>query len=127
MNSIRFLNPTIHGLGDYAAALGLIAFPFLLGFEGMSLWLSVAGGIGLIAYSLITDYAFSFAPIISFKTHLVLDLAAAVAFIIAPFVFGWAGLVMGYYFVMAAGVIVVVVFTNPGTDSSVQASIAAGV
>ena len=126
MNSIRFLNPTIHGLGDYAAALGLIVFPFLLGFEGLSLWLSVAGGIGLIGYSLITDYAFSVAPIISFKAHLGLDLAAAVAFVIAPFAFGWTGLIMGYYFVMAAGVIVVVVFTNPGTDSTVKAGIAAG-
>ena len=101
---IRFVNPKFHGLLDYAAAAGLIVLPILLGFEGLAMWLSVAGGTGLILYSLITDYAFGSLALISFKTHLVLDLAAAVAFIAAPFVFGWTGLVMAYYFVMAAGV-----------------------
>ena len=117
MNSIRFLNPTIHGLGDYAAAAALIALPIVLGFEGVALWLSVVGGIGLVAYSLVTDYTFGVASVISFRTHEVLDLAAAAVFIAAPFVFGWTGLVMGYYFVMAAGVIVVVALTNPNASS----------
>ena len=113
MSKIQFLTPTIHSALDYAAAGGLIVFPVLLGFDGMSLWLSVAGGVGLIIYSLLTDYAFGVVSVISFKVHLVLDLTAAAAFIAAPFVFGWTGLVMGYYFVMAAGVIVVVALTNP--------------
>lgn len=113
MNSIRFLTPTIHSALDYAAAAGLIVLPIILGFDGLALWLSVAGGAGLIVYSLLTDYAFGVASVISFKMHLGLDLAAAAAFIAAPFVFGWTGLVMGYYFVMAAGVIVVVALTNP--------------
>ena len=124
MNSFRFLTPTIHGALDYAAAGGLIIFPVLLGFDGLTLWLSVAGGVGLIGYSLITDYAFSVAPVISFKTHLVLDLAAGAVFIAAPFVFGWTGLVTGYYFVMAAGVSAVVALTGPESaivgDSSVS-------
>ncbi|MGI9328268.1 MAG: hypothetical protein ACR2PZ_23825, partial [Pseudomonadales bacterium] len=116
MNSIRFLTPAIHGLGDYAAAVALIVLPFLLGFSGVALWLSVAGGVGLTLYSLITDYRFGVASVISFRVHEVLDLSAAAAFIAAPFVFGWTGLVMGYYLVMAAGVIVVVALTNPDPD-----------
>ncbi len=126
MNSIRFLTPTIHGALDYAAAGGLIVLPFLLGFDGLALWLSVAGGAGLIAYSLFTDYAFSVAPVLSFKRHLVLDLTAAAAFIAAPFVFGWSGLVMGYYFVMAGGVIVVVVLTDPDPATVAESGVAAG-
>ena len=113
MNKLRFLTPTIHGLGDYAAAIALIVIPFLLGFDGLALWLSVAGGAGLIVYSLLTDYTFGVAPVISFRVHEVLDLTAAAAFIAAPFLFGWSGLVMGYYLVMAGGVIVVVALTNP--------------
>jgi len=105
---IRILTPRIHGLLDYAAAAGLIVFPFLLGFSGLSLWLSVAGGTGLIAYSLLTDYAFGVASIVPYKAHLGLDLAAAAAFVAAPFLFGFTGLVMVYYFVMAAGVTAVV-------------------
>lgn len=126
MNSIRFLSPTLHGAGDYAAALALIVLPFLLGFDGVALWLSVAGGVGLIGYSLLTDYTFGAASLIPFKTHLVLDLAAAAAFIAAPFVMGWTGLVMGYYFVMAAGVIVVVLLTNTNAEAVGEFGVSAG-
>ncbi len=118
MNTLRFLTPTLHGALDYAAAAALIVLPFLLGFDGLTLWLSVIGGVGLIGYSLLTDYTFSAVSLISFKAHLVLDLAAAAVFIAAPFVFGWTGLVLGYYLVMAAGVIAVVVLTNPDSQSS---------
>ncbi len=120
MNTLRFLTPTLHGALDYAAAAALIALPFLLGFDGLALWLSVIGGVGLIGYSLLTDYTFSAVSLIAFKAHLVLDLAAAAVFIAAPFVFGWTGLVLGYYLVMAAGVIAVVVLTNPDSQSSVS-------
>lgn len=116
MNKIRFLTPTIHSVLDYAAAAGLILFPFVLGFDGTALWLSVAGGAGLVIYSLLTDYAFGAIAVFSFKTHLALDLTAAAAFVAAPFIFDWTGLVMGYYFVMAAGVVIVVALTNPGTE-----------
>lgn len=113
MSNIRFLTPTLHGVLDYAAATGLIVLPFILGFGGLALWLSVAGGIGLIGYSLLTDYAFSAAAVISFKTHLVLDLAAALSFAAAPFVFSWGGLIMGYYLVMAGAVVIVVALSQP--------------
>ncbi len=120
MNTLRFLTPTLHGALDYAAAAALIVLPFLLGFDGLALWLSVIGGVGLIGYSLLTDYTFSAVSLISFKVHLVLDLAAAAVFIAAPFVFGWTGLVLGYYLVMAAGVIAVVALTSPDSQSSVS-------
>lgn len=126
MTKMRFLTPTIHSALDYAAAGGLIVFPVLLGFDGMPLWLSVAGGVGLIIYSLLTDYAFGVVSVISFKVHLVLDLTAAAAFIAAPLVFGWTGLVMGYYFVMAAGVIVVVALTNPTSATAGNLGLSAG-
>ncbi len=97
---------------DYLAAGALIVLPLLLGFSGIALWLSAAGGAGLIAYSLLTDYKFGALKLLSFDLHLLLDLAAGVAFIIAPFVLGFDAFTSGYYFVMAAGVIAVVVFTT---------------
>lgn len=110
----KILTPAIHGLLDYAAAAALIVLPFLLDLGAVSAtaqWLSVAAGVGLVAYSLATDYAFGAFGLVSFGAHLVLDLLAAVAFVAAPFVFGWTGLVMGYYLVMGAGVLVVVALT----------------
>lgn len=108
---LQFLTPTLHGMLDYLAAGALIVLPFLLGFQGFELWLSVAGGAGLILYSLITDYRFGVVKLLSFDVHLLLDLAAAVAFIVAPFALGFGFLAAIYYPVMAAGVIAVVAFT----------------
>ena len=111
----KILSPSIHGLLDYAAAAGLIVLPFVLGLGETSpaaLWLSVAGGFGLITYSLATNYAFGLFGLVSFRTHLVFDLMAALAFAIAPFLFGWSGLTLGYYLVMATGVLVVVALSS---------------
>ena len=107
----RFLSPTLHGVLDYTAAAGLIVLPFLLNLTAdspIALWLSVGGGAGLILYSLLTDYAFGVVPVFSYDAHLILDLLAAAAFLAAPFIFGFSLFTTGYYFVMAAGVLVVV-------------------
>ncbi len=108
---LQFLSPKHHGILDYLAAAGLIIFPFLLGLgsDGLvALLLSVTGGIGLITYSLLTDYKFGAFKLFSYDLHLFLDLSAAAAFITAPFAFGFETLTSIYYFVMAAGVIAVV-------------------
>ncbi len=46
---MKILTPTLHGLGDYAAALVLIVGPYFLGIKEQSViayWASIAGGIG---------------------------------------------------------------------------------
>ena len=81
---MKFLTPTLHGLGDYAAAIVLIAAPFILNLQEQSViahWASIAGGVGLILYSLLTDYTFSIAKVIPFKTHLIFDSLAGLALI----------------------------------------------
>ncbi|MGJ3648639.1 SPW repeat domain-containing protein [Sphingomonas sp. GlSt437] len=108
----QFLTPALHGVLDYLAAGALVVLPFLLGFSGIELWLSVIGGAGLIAYSLLTDYAYGAIKLVSFDVHLLLDLSAAVAFIIAPFVLGFGFLASIYYPVMAAGVVAVVALSQ---------------
>ena len=113
--NFRILTPTAHGVLDYAAAAGLIVLPFVLGIgSGVALarWLSVAAGVGLILYSLATDYALGAARLLSFRAHLALDSAAAVAFLAAPFLFGFTGVDAAYYFVMGAGVLVVVALSR---------------
>ena len=113
----RILTPTLHGALDYAAAAGLVVLPFLLDLGATSplaTWLSVVAGVGLVAYSLVTDYALGVFRVLSFRVHLMLDVAAAVVFLAAPFVFGWSGLVFGYYAVMGVGVLVVVALSTAG-------------
>lgn len=118
---MKFLTPTLHGLGDYAAATALIVGPFVLNIAEQSAiahWFSVAGGIGLIVYSLFTDYRFSLAGKLPFKAHLVLDSAAGIAFLAAPFVLGLTGVASIYFYVMGAGVLLVVAVTNPEASAA---------
>ncbi|MFM9852227.1 MAG: hypothetical protein ACKVOJ_05400 [Sphingomonadaceae bacterium] len=116
---LQFLSPALHGALDYLAAGALIALPVLLGFSGLEFWLSVAGGAGLILYSFLTDYRFGLVKLVSFNAHLLLDLSAAVAFIAAPFVFGFGYAASIYYPVMALGVIAVVTF-SARTDKAAE-------
>ena len=116
---MKFLTPKLHGLGDYAAAAALIVGPFVLQIADQSVfahWFSVAGGVGLIVYSLLTDYTFSAANVIPFKTHLLLDSAAGVAFILLPLLLGLDGIARIYFFVMGVGVLVVVAVTNAQSE-----------
>ena len=118
---MKLLNSKLHGLGDYAAAVVLIIAPFVLGIGEQSMiahWASVIGGAGLIVYSLLTDYTFSAVNAIPFKTHLVLDSIAGVAFVALPFVLGLDGLARIYLVVMGVGVLLVVAVSQ--TDGSVE-------
>lgn len=101
-----------HGALDYAVAATLIAAPLLLGFQGVAKYLALAGGIGLLVYSLITDYSLSVRNLLSFKLHLVLDFIAALTLTAAPFIFGFNGLEKAFYLVIGISVIVVVLITN---------------
>jgi hypothetical protein len=117
---MKFLSTKIHGLGDYAAGIVLIVAPFLLGIGAQSIiaqWVSVAGGVGLIIYSLCTDYAFSAVKIIPLKLHLLFDVLAGVAFVLLPFILGLDGVARIYFIVMGVGVLLVVVVTDTSAVS----------
>ncbi len=112
---MKFLTPTLHGVGDYAAALVLITAPFVLDLTAESVvahWFSVAGGAGLILYSLLTDYRFSAARLLSFRVHLLLDGIAAAAFLALPFLLGLKGIAQAYFLVMGGGVVLVVAISQ---------------
>ncbi len=112
---MKFLTVKLHGLGDYAAATVLIVAPFFLGLKEQSMiahWASIAGGVGLIIYSLLTDYTYSIAKIIPFKVHLVLDSLAGLVLIALAFVLTLEGIAQIYMIVMGAGVLLVVAVTK---------------
>lgn len=116
MESIRFVSGSLHGMLDYAAAVVLIAVPLMLNFQATSplaLWLSVAAGLLLIVYSLVTDYGLSLVKWIPFSTHLILDALAGAAFVVAPFLFGFEGLIRWFYLANGAIVLLLVLVTDP--------------
>lgn len=111
---LRFISPTIHGLVDYSAAVGLILFPMLLNLGSstpLAFWLSVATGGAVIAVSSITNYRFSLLNAIPFEGHLAIDLSVASLFMAIPFLFAMEGIDAYYYWINAAVVFLVVSLT----------------
>lgn len=114
--SVRFLTPNLHGVVDYAAAAGLITMPFVLGLgesHPLAKWLAVATGVAVILVSALTKYKLALLPVLPFKGHLAIDFTVAVAFVAAPFVFGFNGLDAIYYWVNAIAVFAVVAVSQP--------------
>ena len=90
MNSIRFVPTWLH---DYIGGIGLIAAPlfWIHDVGGIAVILPMVLGVGLILYSLLTDYergipALKFIPM---PVHLVLDFAASALLAASPFMFGF--------------------------------------
>jgi len=106
---------------DYAVAAALIAVPLVLDFAATS-WvatvLSVAAGVGLVIYSLLTDYSAGVRDLIPWRVHLTLDAVAAVVLLAAPFAFGFGGIARGFYVTVAVAVLAVVATTQLETDAA---------
>jgi hypothetical protein len=90
MSSIRFVPTQVHGFFDYLGGIGLISAPFLFRFisvGGVAVILPIVLGIGLIVYSLLTNYelgipALKFIPM---SLHFTFDLVAAAFLAVSPF------------------------------------------
>jgi hypothetical protein len=70
----------------------LIAAPWIFGFarNGAETWVPVVLGAGVIVYSLLTDYELGVSPMISMRTHLMLDLIGGALLAVSPWLFGFA-------------------------------------
>ena len=95
MSSIRIVPTAVHAVFDYVGGLGLIASPFIFGFAGMggiAVVLPIVLGVGLIAYSLLTNYELGIPglKVIPMSVHLVFDFVASAFLAVAPFLFGYA-------------------------------------
>ncbi len=107
----RFISPTLHGVADYSAGIGLIIAPFVLGLGAdhpASQTISVVTGIAVLIVSLLTDYKLGAFRNIPFQGHLAIDLIVAIAFMILPFALGFKGLEANYYLFNAAVIFTVV-------------------
>jgi hypothetical protein len=90
---MRFLTTRVHAVLDYIIGIVLIGLPFLYDFWGGDwavIWVPMGLGIGIIVYSLFTDYELSMVRAIPMPAHLVLDAVGGIILAISPFVFGFA-------------------------------------
>lgn len=95
MNTVRFVPTRVHGIFDYIGGIGLIASPFIFGFYsmgGIAVILPIVLGIGLILYSLLTNYERGIPGLrfIPMPAHLIFDFIAAALLAAAPFLFSYS-------------------------------------
>lgn len=92
---MRFIPTRIHGMADYAMGALLIVAPWLLGFPvwGAQTWVPSLLGVGVIGYSLFTDYELGLIRTIPMGMHLGLDAASGVLLAASPWLFGFADVV----------------------------------
>jgi hypothetical protein len=89
---MRVIPTRVHGVIDYVMGLVLIAAPWVLDFAdgGPEQWVPVILGIGVILYSLLTNYELGVLRTIPMAVHLWLDLAGGVVLAASPWLFGFA-------------------------------------
>ena len=126
MNNIRFVPTAVHGVFDYVGGVGLIASPFIFGFfkmGGIAVALPIVLGLGLVLYSLLTNYELGIPALrfIPMSVHLTVDFVAAAFLLVAPFLFGYSsqGLNVWLPQVLAGvGVIVLVLVSQTQPQSA---------
>jgi hypothetical protein len=90
----RPINTKSHGLLDYSLSGTLIFAPNAFGFPtggAASAVARIMGGSATV-YSALTRYELGLRPIISMKTHLILDAASAALMAASPWLFGFGKL-----------------------------------
>ena len=113
----HLISQKFHAYIDYPVAIGLIVMPFLFGFGGIALALSVATGIAAFVLTALTNHETGLFPVFSYKFHLVVDGLVGVAFVAAPFILGFQGLEMAYFLVLGATVLAVVGTHKPASEA----------
>ena len=89
---MRFIPTRIHGYLDYIVGVVLIAAPWIFQFSEhrAATVVPIVLGVGLILYSLLTDYELGAFRVLPMAMHNVLDVIAGVFLAASPWIFGFA-------------------------------------
>src|SRR5207247_7217469 len=89
---MRFIPTKLHAPLDYIVGAGLIAAPWIFQFSDLTTptVLSIVLGIGLIVYSLFTDYELGALRMFPMTVHNVFDIGAGALLAASPWIVGFA-------------------------------------
>lgn len=89
---MRFVPTRFHAPLDYIVGAVLIAAPWIFQFSdsGAATAIAIVLGIGLIAYSLFTDYELGVWKVAPMAVHNLIDVVAGSLLALSPWLFGFA-------------------------------------
>jgi hypothetical protein len=89
---MRFIPTRYHAPLDYIVGAVLIAAPWIFQFSdiGAATAISIVLGVGLIAYSLLTDYELGVWKVAPMAVHNLIDIVAGALLAASPWLFGFA-------------------------------------
>jgi hypothetical protein len=89
---MRFIPTKFHAPLDYIVGVALIAAPWIFQFSDVTAAavVSIVLGIGLIAYSLLTDYELGVWKVAPVAVHNLIDVVAGAFLAASPWLFGFA-------------------------------------
>jgi hypothetical protein len=89
---MRFIPTKFHAPLDYIVGAALIASPWIFGFSDTTAptILAIVLGIGLIAYSLFTNYELGVWKVAPMAVHNLIDIVAGALLAVSPWLFGFA-------------------------------------
>ena len=89
---MRFIPTKFHAPLDYIVGAALVAAPWIFQFSEHTAGtvVPIVLGIGLIGYSLVTDYELGLWKLVPMAMHNLIDLAAGVLLAASPWIFGFA-------------------------------------
>lgn len=114
----------VHNVLDYVIGALLVVSPWVFGFSEITTArnLFLVLGIGLVAYSLLTNYYYSALRVIPLGVHMTLDALVGILMILAPALFGYRPFITdGQYalhIVLGIGAVGLVALTRPRTEAA---------
>lgn len=107
------ISTSVHGYIDYVTGAFLIAAPYLFGFAtgGPAHWVAVLIGMGIVAFSALTDYEHGIVGLIPMPAHLMLDVAGGFLLVASPWLFGFADQVFWPHLVVGVASVIIPIFT----------------
>ena len=89
---MRFIPTRLHAPLDYIVGAVLVAAPWIFQFSGdaAATAVSIVLGVGLIAYSLITNYELGVWKVAPMAVHNLIDIVAGALLAVSPWIFGFA-------------------------------------
>ena len=89
---MRFIPTRFHAPLDYIVGVALIAAPWIFQFSehGAPTAISIVLGIGLIAYSLFTNYELGVWKVAPMAVHNLGDIGAGIVLVASPWIFGFS-------------------------------------